>query len=95
MTQKNQKNWPSVYLLGAWLTHALPIACGLLAAFFGAATLVIVVARVNQPLRLFFDVYLPNIYMELLLVMQKQTTLISPIIILGILQRVQQTLQEI
>jgi hypothetical protein len=44
VTKKNQKNWPSVYLLGAWLTQALPIACGLLAAFFGATTLEIVVA---------------------------------------------------
>jgi hypothetical protein len=44
VTQKNQKNWPSVYLLGDWLTLALPIACGLLAAFFGATTLEIVVA---------------------------------------------------
>jgi hypothetical protein len=62
VTKKNQKNWPSVYLLGAWLTQALPIACGLLAAFFGAATLEIVVARVNQLPRLFFGVYLKNIY---------------------------------
>jgi hypothetical protein len=44
VTQKNQKNWPGVYFLGAWWNQHLLIACGLLAAFFGAATLEIVVA---------------------------------------------------
>jgi hypothetical protein len=42
VTQKNQKNWPSVCFLGAWLNQARPIACGLLAACFGATTLEIV-----------------------------------------------------
>ena len=61
VTKKNQKNWPGVYFLGALWNQALLIACGLLATFFGAATLEIVVARVNQLPRLFFGVHLPNI----------------------------------
>ena len=44
VTKKNQKICPGVYFLGVWLNQALAIACGLLAACFGATTLEIVVA---------------------------------------------------